>query len=65
MEISATVEHRNSDPIVSLKDKRAAQDKQIRDLYSLGWTYQEISDLFKVSKTTVFKALKGRTSNSQ
>ncbi len=45
------------------KMKKERFMQMVRDLKGLGWTYDEISGLFKVSKTTVFKALKGRTNS--
>lgn len=46
-------------------DARLVLSKKIKDLYSLGWSYGEISRTFGVSKTTVFRALKGREPNKK
>lgn len=39
---------------------RLVFSKQVKDLYSLGWTYDEIAKIFHVSKTSIFFAIKGR-----
>ena len=43
---------------ISRKDKLERFTKRVRDLKRIGWSYQEISESFNVSKTTIFKALK-------
>ena len=42
------------------KDIKSLLEKKIRDLNKIGYNYREISELLRVSKTTVFYALKGR-----
>lgn len=46
--------------VIPDNDVRKILVKKIRDLYSLGWNYEEISELLWVSKTTVSHAIKGR-----
>ena len=40
------------------KDAREILDKKIVDLWKLGWSYDEICVIFKVSKKTVYNAIK-------
>ena len=47
-------------PKIPRKDAKEILYGKIRDLYKLKYSYEEISDMLDVSKTTVFFAIKGR-----
>lgn len=42
------------------KEIRELRNKEIRALYRIGYTYEEISRKLNVSRTTIFFAIKGR-----
>lgn len=53
------------DDKIPVADKKKILEKKIRDLYRLKYNMDEISGLLSVSKSTVFYALKGRTSSKK
>lgn len=48
-------------PFMPRKDAMIVLNTKIRTLYSMNWSMAEIAGLLNVSKTTVHKALKGRS----
>ena len=47
-------------PTIPRKDAMPILHKKIKDLYKIGYSYDEISDMMDVSKTTISFAVKGR-----
>ncbi len=42
------------------REIRELRNKEIRALYKIGYTYEEIAKKLNVSRTTIFFAIKGR-----
>ena len=47
--------------IVPLKERIKIRNKKIKDLYKIGYSGDEICEMTKLSKTTVFFAINGRS----
>ena len=52
-------------PTIPRKEAMPILHKKIRDLYKVGYSYDEISDMLDVSKTTISFAVNGRAKESK
>jgi hypothetical protein len=51
---------RTTEPNIPMKDKRKILFEKIKGLHRLGWTYDEIAEIMRVSKATAFLAVNGK-----